>query len=160
MQGINPLASGAMRIALFQPDQPPNVGTLLRLGACLGLPVDIIRPCGFPLGRESLRRSAMDYFDRVDLTIHADWQAFERDVAGRRVLLTTKAAVRLVDACFMEDDVLVVGSESKGAPAFVHDAAGLRVRIPMQPGLRSINVAVAAAMVAGEALRQTGLYPT
>lgn len=148
-----------MRIALFQPDLPPNVGTLIRLGACLGMPVDIIKPCGFPFGREALKRSAMDYLDAADVNIHADWDAFQRDVPGRRVLLTTKASVAFTDAAFDAGDVLVVGRESAGAPDFVHDAAGLRVRIPMRASLRSINVAVAAAMVAAEALRQTRGFP-
>ena len=148
-----------MRIALFQPDLPPNVGTLIRLGACLGMPVDIIKPCGFPFGRETLKRSAMDYIDAADVSIHADWDAFQRDVPGRRVLLTTKASVAFTDAAFDAGDVLIVGRESVGAPDFVHDAAGLRVRIPMRAGLRSINVAVAAAMVAAEALRQTRGFP-
>jgi tRNA (cytidine/uridine-2'-O-)-methyltransferase len=148
-----------MRLALFQPDLPPNVGTLIRLGACLGLPVDIIRPCGFPLGRDALRRSAMDYFDHADICIHADWADFEAAVPGRRVLLTTRAGTSYLDARFAADDVLVVGRESVGAPDHVHAAAGLRVAIPMRPGLRSINVALAAAMVAGEALRQTGHFP-
>ncbi|WBX86439.1 tRNA (cytidine(34)-2'-O)-methyltransferase [Sphingosinicella microcystinivorans] len=148
-----------MRIALFQPDLPPNVGTLVRMGACLGLPVDIIRPCGFPLGREALRRSAMDYFEQAEIRIHDDWAAFQQDVPGRRVLLTTKASVPYTEAAYAPEDVLVMGQESVGAPDFVHDAAALRVRIPMRAGLRSLNVALAAAMVAGEALRQTGLYP-
>jgi len=148
-----------MRLALFQPDQPPNVGTLLRFGACMGVPVDIIKPCGFPIGREALRRSAMDYFDRVDLTIHDDWAAFQVGVAGRRVLLTTKAAAVYTDVAFESGDVLLVGQESSGAPDFVHEAAALRVRIPLASGLRSINVALAAAMVAGEALRQTQGFP-
>lgn len=152
------LAQAAMRIALFQPDLPPNVGTLVRMGACLGLAVDIIRPCGFPLGREALRRSAMDYFEHADIHIHADWTAFQENVPGRRVLLTTKASVPYTDPVYAPDDVLVVGQESVGAPDFVHEAAALRVRIPMKPGLRSLNVALAAAMVAGEALRQTGFF--
>ncbi len=144
-----------MRIALFQPDQPPNVGTILRLGACLGVAVDIIKPCGFPIGRDALRRSAMDYFDAADISIHDDWTAFRRNVPGRLVLLTTKAADIYTDATFRPDDILVVGQESTGAPEHVHDAADLRVKIPMRAGLRSINVALAAAMVVGEALRQT-----
>lgn len=148
-----------MRIALFEPDLPPNVGTLVRFGACLGLPVDIIRPCGFPLGREALRRSAMDYWGHADIHIHADWAAFQQDVPGRRVLLTTKASQPFDAARYEAEDVLLVGRESAGVPDFVHEAAALRVRIPMRAGLRSLNVALAAAMVAGEALRQTGLYP-
>jgi tRNA (cytidine/uridine-2'-O-)-methyltransferase len=147
-----------MRIALFQPDLPPNVGTILRFGACMDIPVDVIKPCGFPIGREALRRSVMDYWDHVDVTVHSGWDAFQRDVPGRRVLLTTKASVLYTAATYAADDILVVGQESCGAPDFVHDAAGVRVRIPMQRGLRSINVALAAAMVAGEAMRQTGQF--
>ena len=148
-----------MRLALFEPDQPPNVGTLIRLGACLGIAVDIIKPCGFPLGREALRRSAMDYIDLADVGIHADWAAFQTAVAGRRVLLTTRASESFLSARFEPDDVLIVGRESAGVPDFVHEAAELRLRIPMRAGLRSINVALAAAMVAAEALRQTGQFP-
>lgn len=147
-----------MRIALFQPDIPPNVGTLLRLGACLEIGIDIIKPCGFPISRHALKRSAMDYFDHAEVTIHDDWTAFQAAAKGRRVLLTTQSSMPYTEAVFKNDDVLLVGRESTGAPDFVHEAAALRIRIPMRPGLRSINVALAAAMVAGEALRQTGTF--
>jgi len=153
------LALLGMRLALFQPDQPPTVGTLVRLCACLGIGIDIIRPCGFPFGREALRRSALDYFDLAEVQIHDDWHAFQCDVGGRRVLLTTAAAAFHDRVEYLADDVLVVGRESAGVPDFVHAAAALRVRVPMRAGLRSINVALAAAMVAGEAMRQTGTYP-
>lgn len=112
-----------MRIALFRPDLPPNVGAIPRLGACLGLRVDIIKPCGFPIGRAAPRRGAMDCFDHVDLTIHADRAAFQQNAPGRRVLLTTKAATSHLEATCIAGDVPIAGQESTGAPDFVHDAA-------------------------------------
>ncbi|WP_222874528.1 tRNA (cytidine(34)-2'-O)-methyltransferase [Hankyongella ginsenosidimutans] len=151
-----------MRLALFQPDQPPNVGTLLRLGACLGVPVDIIEPCGFAFSREAVRRAALDYFDHVDLTAHADYCAFDaaRRQAGRRlVLLTSKGDTPYSEGLYTPLDTLVLGQEIAGAPPWLHDAASLRVRIPLKAPLRSLNVAVAAAMVLGEALRQTAAFP-
>ena len=151
-----------MRLALYQPDMPPNVGTMLRLGACLGVPVEIIEPCGFPLSRRSLQRSGLDYIDQVDLTIHADWAMFDaalRARSGRLVLLTTRASQRH-DACrFHRDDTLLVGQESCGVPDAVHQRADLAVRIPMVAGVRSLNVAISAALVLGEGLRQTGGWP-
>ncbi|HEV2677849.1 MAG TPA: tRNA (cytidine(34)-2'-O)-methyltransferase [Aliidongia sp.] len=151
-----------MRLALFEPDIAQNAGTMMRLAACLGLSVDLIEPCGF-IGDAKFRRSAMDYLDRLDLVRHRSWAAFqatrlERPAPGRLILLTTRGAERHVDARFMPDDTLLVGRESAGVPDAVHRAADLRLRIPMQPGLRSINVALAAAMVVGEALRQTDLF--
>ena len=148
-----------MRLALFQPDQPGNVGTLLRLGACLGVAVDVIEPCGFPFSHGAMKRSSMDYGELVDLSIHADWAAFRASRPGRLVLLTTKGSVAHSDADYRPDDILLVGQESAGVPDFVHEAADLRVRVPLAPGLRSLNVAIAAAMVVGEALRQTEGYP-
>ena len=153
----------AMRLALFEPDIAQNAGTMMRLAACLGLAVDLIEPCGFIVGDAKFRRSAMDYLDRLDLTRHRSWAAFEaerraRANPGRLVLLTTRAEERYIDARFAPGDTLMVGRESAGVPDAVHAAADLRVRIPMQPGLRSINVALAAAMVIGEALRQTHLF--
>lgn len=151
-----------IRLALFQPDQPPNVGTLLRLGACLGVPVDIVEPCGFAFSREAVRRAALDYFDHVDLTVHADFAAFDtvRRAAGRRlVLLTSRGDTPYAAAHYSPLDTLVLGQESAGAPPWLHDAARLRVRIPLRAPLRSLNVAVAAAMVLGEALRQSDAFP-
>jgi tRNA (cytidine/uridine-2'-O-)-methyltransferase len=153
----------AMRLALFEPDIAQNAGTMMRLAACLGLGVDLIEPCGFIVGDAKFRRSAMDYLDRLDLTRHRSWDAFQsaraaRPRPGRLVLLTTRAAVRYVDAAFAPDDTLMVGRESAGVPDAVHQAADLSLLVPMQPGLRSINVALAAAMVVGEALRQTNLF--
>jgi tRNA (cytidine/uridine-2'-O-)-methyltransferase len=152
-----------MRLALFEPDIAQNAGTIMRLAACLGLAVDLIEPCGFIVGDAKFRRSAMDYLDRLDLTRHSSWDAFQRARLararpGRLVLLTTKAATRYIDAGFAPDDTLMVGRESAGVPDAVHEAADLRLVVPMQPGLRSINVALAAAMVVGEALRQTHLF--
>lgn len=149
-----------MRLALFQPDIPPNVGTLIRLGACLRVPVDIIEPCGFPFSARSFKRAGMDYVDQADISTHVDWEAFRASRPGRLVLLTTKASEIYTEAKYRPDDILLVGQESVGAPDFVHAAAGLRVRIPLASGLRSLNVAVAAAMVLGEALRQTEGFPT
>lgn len=145
-----------MRLALFQPDIAGNVGTLIRLGACLGVPVDIIEPCGFAFSLRALKRSGMDYLDTGDVTVHADWQAFRAARPNRLVLLTTRAALTYTAATYHADDILLVGQESAGVPDDVRAAAGLAVRIPMQASMRSLNVAVAAAMVTGEALRQTG----
>jgi len=148
-----------MRLALYQPDIPQNLGAFIRLAACLGTPLDIIEPCGFPVADRRIRRAAMDYVDLAHLQRHASWEAFRRDRApGRLVLLTTAGATRLPDARFQADDILLLGRESAGAPAEVHDAADLRVRVPLQNGARSLNVALAAAMVLSEALRQTDGY--
>lgn len=148
-----------MRIALFQPDIAGNVGTILRLGACLGVPVDLIEPMGFPFSDRGLARAGMDYRDAAEVRRHADWDAFRAETAGRIVLLTTRGATRFDGAKFEADDTLLLGSESAGVPDFVHAAADLRVVIPMRAGMRSLNVAVACALVLGEALRQTGGWP-
>lgn len=148
-----------MRIALFQPDIPQNTGTILRLCACLGAEAHIIEPAGFPTSDRAFRRAGMDYLDQVQLVRHADWTAFERwrqDTAARLVLFTTRAATPYLEHRFQRGDVLLFGRESAGVPAEVQDAADVRLMIPIRPGLRSLNVAVAAAMVAGEALRQFG----
>lgn len=144
-----------MRLALYEPDIPQNAGTLLRLCACLGLAVDIIEPCGFLLDDRRLRRAGMDYLDLVELVRHESWWAYRRAARDRLVLLTTKAETRHVDFAFRADDTLLVGRESAGVPDDVHAAADARVVVPMRPGARSINVALAAAMALGEALRQT-----
>lgn len=149
-----------MRLALFQPDQPGNVGALVRLGACLGVPLDIIEPCGFPFSLRAVKRSALDYGEHADLTAHVDWESFRAARPGRLILLTTKGSVAHTAADYRPDDILLVGQESVGAPEHVHAAAGLRVRIPLAPGLRSLNVAIAAAIVLGEALRQTEGFPS
>jgi tRNA (cytidine/uridine-2'-O-)-methyltransferase len=147
-----------MRIALYQPDQAGNVGTILRLAACLGVSVDIIEPCGFPWGDRALKRAGMDYAEIANVTRHAGWQAFAAALTGRLALFTTAAAVRLPEARFEPGDTLLFGSESRGAPAEVHGQADLRVRIPQAPGTRSLNLAVAAGIGLAEALRQTGSW--
>ena len=151
-----------MRIALYQPDIPQNAGTILRLGACLSLPVDIIEPCGFPLSHASLRRAGMDYLAHVDMTRHADFAAFMEAArtAGRRiVLLTTRAGLAHTRFAFRPEDTLLLGRESAGVPDDVHACADAAVAVPMAQGMRSLNVAMTAAIVAGEALRQTHLFP-
>ena len=148
-----------MRLALHQPDQAGNVGAILRLAACLAVPVDLILPCGFAWSDRALRRAGMDYAARARVTAHADWAAYSAATAGRLVLLTTAADVRLDEARFAPGDVLLLGSESAGAPPHVHQAAALRVRIPQAAGTRSLNIAVAAGIALAEALRQTGGWP-
>ena len=148
-----------MRLALYEPDIPQNLGAFLRLSACLGVALDIIEPCGFPLADKRIRRVSMDYYDRALITRHASWSAFQRGrTPGRLILLTTKGGARFPDVAFRPDDTVLCGRESAGVPAEVHGAAELSLRIPMQPGLRSMNVALAAAMVLAEALRQTAGY--
>jgi tRNA (cytidine/uridine-2'-O-)-methyltransferase len=151
------------RLCLYQPDIPQNTGTMLRLAACLGVAVEIVEPAGFDVSDRNLRRAGLDYLDRVAITRHASWRAFAewRARAGARlVLATTRAALPYTEFAFSPDDVILVGRESAGVPDEVHAAADARVVIPMQPGLRSLNVAVSAAMILGEALRQTGGFPT
>ncbi len=148
-----------MRIALYQPDIPQNTGTMLRLAACLGIEAHLIAPAAFPMSDRAFRRAGMDYLDAVALVRHASWPAFEtwRKAQGcRLVLFTTTATKSYLDHAFRADDVLLFGRESAGVPPEVHAAADARLVIPMRPGLRSLNVAVAAAMAVGEALRQTG----
>lgn len=149
----------SMRLALYEPDIPQNAGALLRLGACLGVPVDVIEPCGFLLDDRKLRRAGMDYLGAAELTRHSSWQAFRESAPDRLILLTTAGDRTYTDFVFRENDTLMVGRESAGVPESVHDAAQARLAIPMRPDMRSINVALAAAMVLGEALRQTGLLP-
>nr|WP_294810632.1 tRNA (cytidine(34)-2'-O)-methyltransferase [uncultured Sphingomonas sp.] len=149
-----------MRIALFQPDIAGNVGTILRLGACLNVPVDLIEPMGFPWSDRALARAGMDYAAQAEVRRHADWEAFAAQVPGRIILLTTRGGTRLDEARFAPDDTLLLGSESAGAPDFVHDRADLALRIPLAPGFRSLNVAIAAGVALGEALRQTGGWPS
>jgi tRNA (cytidine/uridine-2'-O-)-methyltransferase len=151
--------STAMRIALHQPDIAGNVGTILRLAACLGIATDIIEPCGFAFSERALRRAGMDYADAAEIVRHADWAAFEAAATGRIVLLSTRADVTLDKARFAPGDILLLGSEGAGVPETVHDRADLRVRIPMRPGFRSLNVAVSAGIALGEALRQTKGWP-
>lgn len=151
-----------IRIALYQPDIAQNTGTILRLAACLGLAVDIIEPAGFPVSDKSFRRSGMDYLDHVAWRRHDDMTAFDswrREDGRRLVLMTTKGAVPYADFAFQPGDVLMAGRESAGVPETVHAVADARILVPMRPGLRSLNVAVATAMVTGEALRQLAAFP-
>lgn len=148
-------------LALYQPDIAANTGTLLRLGACLGVPVHIIHPAGFAVTQRNLARSGMDYLDRANLVEHASFSAFEawrRSEKRRLVLLTTKSSDTAYAARYLDGDILMLGRESAGVPDEVAALADLRVRIPMAPGLRSINVAIAGSMVLGEAMRQTGRF--
>lgn len=147
-----------MRLALYQPDIPQNTGTILRLCGCLGIEAHIIEPAGFPSTDRAFRRAGMDYLDAVAITRHASWPDFEawrRRDACRVVLFTTQASKSYLDFSFAPDDVLLFGRELVGAPEAVHAAADARLLIPMRPGMRSLNVAMAAALAAGEALRQT-----
>ena len=145
-------------LALYQPDIPQNAGTMLRACACLGVAAAIVEPAGFPVSDRHFRRAGMDYLDQVEIVRHISFRAFEewRARSGRRlVLLTTRAVQPYTDFAFRVDDILMVGRESAGAPPEAHDAADARIVVPIRPELRSLNVAVAAAMVLGEALRQT-----
>jgi len=152
-----------MRIALFQPDIAGNVGTVLRLAACMGVGVDLIEPMGFPWSDRALARAGMDYAAAAQVTRHVDWDAFvgatTAHTGGRLVLASTSGAVPYTEAAYAPDDVLLFGSESAGVPADVHARADLRVRVPMRGGMRSLNVAVSCAMILGEALRQTDGWP-
>ncbi len=147
-----------MRLALFEPDIPQNTGALLRLAACFAVPVDLIEPLGFVLDDRRLRRAALDYAALASLRLHASWRDFAaaRDPATRLVLLTTGGTIPLYDFAFEPGDTLLLGRESAGVPGFVHEAAAARVVIPLQPGARSLNVALAGAIAIAEALRQTG----
>jgi tRNA (cytidine/uridine-2'-O-)-methyltransferase len=149
-----------MRLALYQPDQAGNVGTVIRLAACLGVPLDLIEPCGFPFSDRALKRAGMDYAELAAVARHPGWDAFEAQLPGRLILFTTAAALRLPEARFEADDTLLFGSESGGVPEDVHARANLRVRIPQAQGTRSLNLAVAAGIGLAEAVRQTGAWPT
>ena len=153
-----------MRLVLYQPDIPQNTGTILRLSACLGVPIDLIGPAAFDFSDRSFRRAGLDYLDHVHISRHESFDAFDAarvalSPTPRLVLLTTHAADSHVDFRFCESDLLLLGRESAGVPQSVHERVDARIRIPMRAGLRSLNIAVAAAMVLGEALRQTDGYP-
>jgi tRNA (cytidine/uridine-2'-O-)-methyltransferase len=148
-----------MRIALYQPDIPQNSGTILRLAACMNVGVDIIEPCGFVWSDTRMRRAGMDYLDLVHMQRHPSWQAYCGIPKGRLVLLTTRGTDPYTKFTFRPDDTLLLGSESAGVPDAVHDMSDARLRIPMAATARSLNIALAAAMVLGEALRQTDGYP-
>lgn len=148
-----------MRLALYQPDIAQNTGTILRLGACLGVPVDIIAPAGFDMTERALRRAGLDYLAHVEIARHASFADFDAVRRGRRsrlILLTTRGETPYAAFAFQSSDTLLLGRESAGVGEAVHQAADARLRIPMRAGLRALNVAVAAAMALGEALRQTG----
>ena len=149
-----------MRIALFEPEIAGNVGAILRLAACLGAAVDLIEPMGFVWDDRRVRRAAMDYIDHVSIARHAGFAAFRAAIGARRlVLFTTKSADSAYDFAFMPDDVLLFGKESAGVPGAIADACDARVRIPMRPQVRSMNLATTAALALGEALRQTAALP-
>lgn len=152
------MAVSPIRLALYQPDIPQNTGAAMRLCACLGAGLDIIEPCGFPWDERRIRRAGMDYVEAADIRRHESWDAFRGAYGGTRrlILMTTKAAIPYTDFAFRPDDLLLAGRESAGVPDEVHDAAAARLVIPMRPGLRSLNVVNACAMVVGEALRQAG----
>lgn len=157
-----------MRLALYQPDIAQNTGTILRLCACLGVAVDVIGPTGFDMSDRALKRAALDYLDHVDLTRHASFSEFmDRRASqeapssgGRLVLLTAHAETPHFGFAFEPNDTLMLGRESAGCPELVHAQADARITIPMRPGLRSLNVAVTAAIALGEALRQTDGFPS
>lgn len=151
-----------IRLALYQPDIPQNTGTLARLAACLGIGLDIIEPAGFDASDRNFRRAGMDYLERAAIARHADWTAFEtacRAAGHRLVLVETDGAVAYADFAFAPGDILLVGRETAGVPPAIYAAADATIHIPQREGVRSLNVAVAAAMVLGEALRQTGGFP-
>lgn len=146
-----------MLLALFEPDIPQNTGSLIRLSACMGIPLHIIEPCGFPLEDKRLRRVAMDYLDLATMQRHASWQRFlefKQQTPSRLILLSTKASETYTQFAYRPDDILLLGRETSGVPEHVRHAADAGVRIPLQPGARSLNMALAAGMVLGEALRQ------
>jgi tRNA (cytidine/uridine-2'-O-)-methyltransferase len=153
------LQLGVMRLALFQPDIPQNTGAILRLAACAAIGVDIIEPCGFVLSDTRMRRAGMDYLERAEMVRHRSWRQFRETCTGRLIVVTTGGTVPYIQFRFDAHDTLLFGQESAGVPPEVHDAAAARLAIPMAPGLRSLNVALAAAMVLGEALRQTDGFP-
>jgi tRNA (cytidine/uridine-2'-O-)-methyltransferase len=149
-----------MRLALYQPDIPQNAGALIRLGACLGVEVDLIEPLGFILDDRRLKRAHMDYVEHVRIRRHSSWARFLGEKGpGRLLLLTRSGNLRYTEFGFAADDILLLGRESAGAPPELHERADARLRIPLRAGLRSLNVALAAAMVLGEGLRQTGGFP-
>ncbi len=154
-----------MRLALFQPDIPQNTGTLLRLGACLDLPIDIIEPCGFIFNEKAMKRAGMDYLHLASYKRHNSWQDFidyrkdHPNEYGRIILMTTKSTKPYTDFKFKPNDIILMGRESAGVPESIHELADARITIPMNQNARSINVAVSAVMVIGEALKQTNLFP-
>jgi tRNA (cytidine/uridine-2'-O-)-methyltransferase len=156
--GIASVTDPLLRLALFEPDIPQNTGALLRVSACFGVPIDLIEPFGFVADDRRLRRAALDYAEHAAICRHASWAAFlaRTNPGSRLVLLTTRGGIMIHHFAFAASDTLLLGRESAGVPEFVHRAADARVRIPMQAGARSLNIAVAGAIALAEALRQTG----
>jgi tRNA (cytidine/uridine-2'-O-)-methyltransferase len=151
-----------VEIALYQPDIPQNAGAVARLAACLGVPLHIVEPAGFDVSDRNFRRAGMDYLERAGIVRHVSWDAFlgwRTGRAGRLLLATTRGAASYLSFSYAQGDVLLFGRESAGVPDAVHAAADARLVVPMRPGLRSLNVAQTAAMILGEALRQTGGFP-
>ena len=148
-----------MNLCLFEPDIPQNTGSLIRLAACLGVPLHIIEPCGFPFDDKRLRRTSMDYFDEADIVRHTSWEKFLAAKTGRIILLSTRAEKSHVDFVFAPGDSLLLGRESSGVPDYVRQAADAAIKIPMRASVRSLNVAQAASMALGEALRQIRGFP-
>jgi tRNA (cytidine/uridine-2'-O-)-methyltransferase len=149
-----------MRIALFEPEIAGNVGAVLRLAACMGVAVDLIEPMGFEWDDRRVRRTAMDYIEHVEVARHAGFDAFKSTIGSRRlVLFTTKSRQSAYDFDFIADDILLFGKESAGVPPAIPDACDARVRIPIQPAVRSLNLATSTALALGEALRQTATLP-
>jgi tRNA (cytidine/uridine-2'-O-)-methyltransferase len=150
----------SLRIALYEPDIPQNTGTILRMAACLGVNVDVIGPCGFVWGGKQMRRAGMDYLDDVNVVHHLSWETFQTIYLEKRtVLLTTKTKSLYTDFKFHKNDILIMGSESSGVPNSIHENVNARVKIPLKDGLRSFNLAIASAIVLGEALRQLKSFP-
>jgi len=144
-----------LSLALYQPDIPTNTGSMMRLAACLGISIDIIEPCGFIFDDKRLKRVAMDYIDHLNYEKHISWEKFCQNRLNRRkILLTTKGSTNYTDFKFKENDIIIVGRESAGAPNYVHNQSDAQLIIPMESGVRSLNVALSAAMVLGEAIRQ------
>lgn len=148
-----------MRVALFQPDIPQNVGAAMRLTACLGVRLDVIEPCGFPLSDKAVRRAALDYGAAAEVVRHSSWSAFLESRPGRLALFTTRSAESFLDFDYRPDDVLLFGRESAGVPDAVHEAADARLYVPLVPGARSLNVVTTVAMALTEGLRRTGGFP-
>ena len=149
-----------IEIALYQPDIPPNAATIMRMAACFGLKIRIIEPAGFTWSDSTLKRAGMDYLDHALVIRDASWSAFREATRGQRlVLASTMAEIAYTDFSFRDGDILLMGRESAGVPEEVHTAADARLLIPMRPGLRSLNVALACAMLTGEALRQLKAFP-
>lgn len=141
---------------MFQPDIPQNLGSMMRLCACLDVPLDIIEPCGFIWNKKKIEQSALDYYQSVSLTKHISWDKFRENTQGSRIILmTTKASKPYTEFEFQKNDILLAGRESSGVPEYVHEAAGGRILIPMENNQRSLNIVNATAMITGEALRQT-----